>query len=204
MKPWSPQTPSLLRTNTPYPHLLPSLFFTHLSVIWALAGGRQASQHPGNLKYCQTQIRQDIPSWNAPTKTQIACVFCPLTLCEPCFFPSKWTGCKTTSCPQDLFGGVGAPCSSSLAGPERLDQIFIREILEKLSNKFLPQSWKWRMGPSKTILFETIGPFSTFHDYGRKDAIRISLVSVVWLFLGMFENSFHINFYVHGSTTLHN
>ena len=69
--------------------------------------------------------------------------------------------CKTTSCPQDLFGGVGAPCSSSLAGPERLDQIFIREILEKLSNKFLPQSWKWRMGPSKTILFETIGPFST-------------------------------------------
>ena len=43
-----------------------------------------------------------------------------------------------------------------------------------------------------------------FHDYGRKDAIRISLVSVVWLFLGMFETSFHINSYVHGSTTLHN
>lgn len=66
-------------------------------------------------------------------KTHISCVFdvfVPWRYVSHVFFPFQMDRvCKTTSCPQDLFGGVGAPCSSSLAGPERLDQIFIQEII---------------------------------------------------------------------------
>ena len=45
--------------------------------------------------------------------------------------------------------------------------------LQKNNRKllFLPQPWKWRKGPSKTIVSFTIGPFlsiSHFHHYGRK------------------------------------
>ena len=86
-----------------------------------------------------------------------------------------------TSCPQDLFGGVGAPCSSSLAGPE---------------SDLTPTIMEVENGSLQKDSFFTIGPFPTsmiFHDYGKMVCLQ--------LFLEMFETSWHIKSDVHGCRT---
>ena len=75
-----------------------------------------------------------------------------------------------TSCPQDLLGGVGAPCSSSLAGPES-DLIFIQEILgwilqELPSSELIKAHFSRWFSFSKGGIYSFPGGYPYSHNHG--------------------------------------